>query len=115
MHSRTVLLAGMLGASCLTAACWETAPTSPSSVAERPPQPPTPPAPPSTSSCDSTKAEWAIGQRASDELLERARVAAGAGSARFLRPNQPITMEYLGSRLNLGLDARDVVYSVVCG
>ena len=62
-----------------------------------------------------TKAQWAVGQPASDELLERARVAADAGSARFLRPNQPVTMEYLGSRLNLGLDARDVVYSVVCG
>jgi hypothetical protein len=48
-------------------------------------------------------------------LLERARVDAGAASARFLRPNDPITTEYSGSRLNLGLDARDIVRSVVCG
>ena len=27
----------------------------------------------------------------------------------------PITTEYLGSRLNLGLDAQDVVRVVVCG
>jgi hypothetical protein len=48
-------------------------------------------------------------------VLERARVSAGAESARFLRPNQPVTMEFLRSRLNLGLDARDIVRSVVCG
>jgi Peptidase inhibitor I78 family len=48
-------------------------------------------------------------------VLERARVTARAASARVLRPDEPITMEYSGSRLNLGLDARDVVRTVVCG
>lgn len=60
-------------------------------------------------------AQWAIGEAKSDALLERARVAAGAGSARFLRPNEPVTLEYVGSRLNLGLDLRDLVRTVVCG
>jgi hypothetical protein len=59
--------------------------------------------------------QWTIGEPASSELLEHARLAAGAASARFLRPNQAITMEYLGSRLNLGLDERDIVRSAVCG
>jgi Peptidase inhibitor I78 family len=124
MHWRIVLLATVLAAGCLTSACRETTPTSPGTVAEgdssqrsRPtPPPPNPPAPPSTpANCDATKAQWAIGERASNDLLERARVAAGAGSARFLRPDEPVTMEYLGSRLNLGLDAQDIVRAVVCG
>lgn len=129
MYRRTILFASVLAAVWLTSACREGTPTSPDSASEdgssqqpgqvpspRPPQPPSPPAPPSESGrCDAAKAQWAVGQPASGELLERARIAAGAGSARFLRPNQPITMEYLGSRLNLGLDARDVVHAVVCG
>jgi hypothetical protein len=66
-------------------------------------------------SCDAGKAQWAIGQRATDELLEQARAAAGARTARFLRPDQPITREYFGWRLNLGLNEHDVVRSVNCG
>src|SRR5437667_277641 len=82
----------------------------PSTPVLLPPQSPT-----SSASCDVTKAQWAIGEPASDELLERARVAAGASSTRLIRPNQPITLEYRGSRLNLWLDARDIVTAVLCG
>jgi hypothetical protein len=57
----------------------------------------------------------AIGQRATPALLERARVAATASTARFIRPNEAITMEYNGSRLNLYLNERDVVRGVICG
>ena len=66
-------------------------------------------------SCDATRVHWAIGQRATDELLERARVAARARAARFLRPNQPVTLEYFGWRLNLTLDEQEVVRSANCG
>lgn len=126
MHWRKLILPGVLAASCFMNACRETTPAAPTPLAEHgqsgnissPPAsaPPISPAPPVTSgSCDGAKAQWAVGHAASDELLERARVSAGADSARFLRPNQPVTLEFLGGRLNLGLDARDVVRSVVCG
>ncbi|MBI2222503.1 MAG: proteinase inhibitor I78 [Acidobacteria bacterium] len=129
MHCRTVLLASVLAASYLTGACREATPSSPSPLTEGGPSQqeasqsgpiPSPPSPnpadpPATGGCDDRKAQWAVAQPASDELLERARVAAGAAAARFLRPDQPVTMEYLGSRLNLTLDARDVVRSVTCG
>jgi hypothetical protein len=49
------------------------------------------------------------------ELLERARDAAQANVARFIRPNEPVTLEFSPARLNLGLDARDIVTSVTCG
>ena len=65
--------------------------------------------------CAELPAQWAIGQPASARLLERARVDAGAKLARFIRPNQPITMDYSRVRLNLYLNANDVVEFVVCG
>jgi hypothetical protein len=70
---------------------------------------------PATGSCVATEAQWAIGQQRSADLLERARVAANASVARFLVPNQAITMEYLDSRLNLELDERNLVRGVRCG
>jgi hypothetical protein len=101
MHRRTLFLATVLAAGCVTSSCRETTPVSPT--------------PPLSVTCDASAAKWAIGEPASDDLLERARVAAGARLARFLRPNQPITLEYLGWRLNLGLDTEDIVKGVVCG
>jgi hypothetical protein len=100
--------------------------TSPSSI-ERPiengasapsPRPPTsvpPVVAPGAEACDASRAADAVGSPATAEVLERARVAAGASVARFLRPNEIVTMEYLGSRLNLGLDKGNVVTSVRCG
>jgi hypothetical protein len=70
---------------------------------------------PAADACDHSRAEWAIGQHATDALLEKARQAAGARTARFLKPGQSITMEYLASRLNLELDQKDVVRTVRCG
>jgi hypothetical protein len=78
---------------------------------------PTVPSPPSSpsSSCSAANAQFAIGNPASDDLLERARVAAQAASARFLRPNDRVTMEFLASRLNLNLSKQGIVYSAYCG
>jgi len=84
-------------------------------ASNRPPAPDRPPSPPASGTCVATNAQSAIGQRASQQLLEQARVAATASTARFIRPNEPITTEYLGSRLNLQLDLQDVVRAVSCG
>jgi hypothetical protein len=65
--------------------------------------------------CDATKVQWAVGQRASEDLLRRAQTAAGAKVARFVRPDQAITREYLGTRLNLALNEQDVVRGATCG
>ena len=99
-------LAAVLAAAWLTCGCSSHADmvTSPSSGA-----------PPASGTCDADKARFAVGLPASDDLLERARVAAGATTARFLRPNQPITTEYFGWRLNLGLNDQNVIRAVNCG
>ena len=113
MDLRTGLIT-ILITSGLTVACASRteAPTAPTDVDRNTPTAP-PPAP--SESCDATKAQFALGERASQELLDRARVAAGAGAARFIRPNEPITLEFSPARLNLNLNTKDVVQSVYCG
>jgi hypothetical protein len=83
--------------------------------ATRPPQPPGPQPPPSTGTCVAELAQWAVGRAGSASILERARVDAMASIARFIRPNEAVTMEYSPGRLNLYLDGRGIVHAVVCG
>jgi len=83
--------------------------------ATRSPQAPGPEPPPATGTCVADQALFVVGQKASAALLERARVAATASIARFIRPNEAITLEYSGARLNLYLNERDVVQGVTCG
>jgi hypothetical protein len=113
------LLTSVFMAALLTGACGGHEPsTSPPLVAPSDPRgsvPPPQPTPPSSGTCDAAKAQWAVAQPASNDLLERARIAAKASIARFIRPNEPITMEFSPARLNLGLDKHDVVASVTCG
>ena len=99
MRSRPVGFVAVIFAACLSAACGDTptgptAPTPPATEsqgsrdpgtahpptdpADRPTTPVPPPPAPDRSSCDERNVEWAIGQPATSELLERARVAAGA-------------------------------------
>jgi uncharacterized lipoprotein YajG len=67
------------------------------------------------SRCEAKAAEFAIGKQASPELLEQARTRAGAQNARFLQPNDMVTLEYRSDRLNLNTDANRVVVRVNCG
>jgi hypothetical protein len=67
------------------------------------------------SRCEATAAEFAIGKKASPELLEQARNKAGAQNARFLKPNDMITLEYRSDRLNLNTDNNLVITRVNCG
>ena len=82
---------------------------------ERDPHTPVPPSPPpDTEGCRHSKAQWAVGERATQDLLERARLDAGARTARFLRLNQPVTLEYQSWRLNVVVTDENVVHSVIC-
>ena len=127
---RAALLSGVLIGGVLAGGCGgkpdapdAPIPTSPSGPdasepnqgSVRPPQPPRPDPPPVAGTCDESRARWAIGRPATSDLLERARLDAGAQVARFIRPNQPITMEYASGRVNLYLTAQGVVQFVVCG
>jgi hypothetical protein len=118
-----VVVLGLSAIGCAGGAAERLAPTAPSldqnagsSAGDtRPPQPPGPNPPPATGTCVAEQAQWTVGKPASATLLERARVDATASIARFIRPNEAITLEYSGARLNLYLNEREVVHGVVCG
>lgn len=65
--------------------------------------------------CDAKAAEFALGKKASPELLEQARTRSGSQSARVLKPNDMMTLEYRSDRLNLNTDANLVITRVDCG
>ena len=67
------------------------------------------------SRCEAKAAEFTLGKAASAELLEQARTRAGAQNARFLSPNDMVTLEYRSDRLNLHTDAGRIVTRVNCG
>lgn len=68
-----------------------------------------------TERCDATRVQSFVGQTATTELMERARADAGAATARTLKPDQMVTLEYLEGRLNLRVDESNVVTSIDCG
>jgi hypothetical protein len=121
--SASVVVVGLLSIGCAGGSDRRSPPTSPSvdqnanssDSATRPPQPPSPEPPPAAGTCIAEQAQWAVGRAESATLLERARVDATASIARFIRPNEAITMEYAAGRLNLYLNERGVVHAVVCG
>ena len=65
--------------------------------------------------CDAKAADFAIGQKASSELLEQARKKAGAQEARILLPSDIMTLEYRSDRLNLNADNNAIIMRVNCG
>lgn len=73
------------------------------------------PGPSAVSRCDAAAAQGAVGNEATPALVEKARHDAGAETVRVLKPNQPVTLEFLEARLNVHVDANNVVARVTCG
>ena len=65
--------------------------------------------------CDAAGGQFAIGQQASAALLAQAKSKAGAQEARFVGPNEMVTLEYRSTRVNLNTDAAGKVMRVSCG
>ena len=72
-------------------------------------------APATATTCDDSQAQWAIGKKVSDADVAQARKDSGAESARTLKPDQAVTMEFNANRLNLDLDETGVVTAIRCG
>ena len=65
--------------------------------------------------CDAKAAQAYIGKTASAEVMAQAKAAAGASHVRTLKPGQMVTMEFSAGRLNLDVDANNVITSARCG
>lgn len=100
-----------------TADCVEGTPTGSRLNARcRPSQSDRTPMPTPTASCNPDAAKpRAVGQMATAAIVEQARIDAGARTARVLKPGQMVTMEYAEGRLNIDVDARNVITNLRCG
>lgn len=65
--------------------------------------------------CSSQAAQFAVGQQASQALLEQARVKSGSLMARVLGPHDAVTMDYRSERLNLNADETGKIVRATCG
>src|SRR5829696_7423557 len=72
-------------------------------------------APSGAFACNQAKAQFAVGDRYSAEIAERARHAAGARIVRKVEPGGAYTTELRADRLNLEVDGSDIVREVSCG
>lgn len=70
---------------------------------------------PAAQACNADAASDAVGKAATPDVVEQARRASGAAVARVLHPGEVVTMEYRADRLNLEVDAGNVVVAVRCG
>ncbi|MDH6593171.1 putative lipoprotein YajG [Variovorax sp. TBS-050B] len=104
MKTQSLLLAA--SGVILLSACAAPAPA-PAPAPAAPPEP--------VFQCNADGARFAVGQQLSPQLEAAARVRAGAGTVRALKPGEAVTMELNGGRLNLDVDARGRVTDVRCG
>ena len=56
-----------------------------------------------------------MGRAQTAPLVEEIRQKSGAHIARILRPNQPVTLEYLADRVSVTVDADNRITAVRCG
>jgi hypothetical protein len=73
------------------------------------------PAPYPVERCSASAASWAINERASPRVIERATYDSGARSARVIRPGEAVTMEFRGDRLSIYPDGVGRIRDVRCG
>ncbi|MDQ0571886.1 putative lipoprotein YajG [Variovorax paradoxus] len=106
---KTQSLLFIVAGAVLTTACATQGSTSTSAPAAAVP------APEPVFQCNADGARFAVGQPLSPQLEAAARVRAGAGTVRALKPGEAVTMELNGGRLNLDVDARGRVTDVRCG
>ena len=102
-------------AACATPAAPPASDPLPPATAEAPPMSdPNPPMPTDPCGAETAKPN-AIGQVATAEVVERARIEANAEIARVLKPGMMVTMEFRAGRLNIDVDEANVITNVRCG
>ncbi|MEO5565945.1 MAG: I78 family peptidase inhibitor [Luteimonas sp.] len=79
------------------------------------PLPATQPPPSAYSQCVAEPATWALGKAATNDVVERIRVDTHSQTARVLRPDQAVTLEFLGERVNVRVNKRNAITGVSCG
>ncbi|WP_159016871.1 I78 family peptidase inhibitor [Cognatiluteimonas profundi] len=73
------------------------------------------PMPPSRMTCNADAAQWAIGQQATTDIVERIRSDSRSRVVRMLHPGQMVTMEFSAERVDIRVDGNNGILAVTCG
>lgn len=65
--------------------------------------------------CKADAVQWAVGQAGEQATLGRIWRESGAGLLRPIGPGQAVTRDFRADRVNVELDAKNVVTRVTCG
>lgn len=76
---------------------------------------PAPGSPALRGTCDQEAADKLIGKPGTEALAKEAQKLTKAQSVRWMRPGQPVTMDYSPGRLNIDLDFNGIVAGFSCG
>jgi len=65
--------------------------------------------------CQTEPVQWAVGQPAEQATMARVWRESGAGLIRPIGPKQAVTRDYRPDRVNVELDAANVITRISCG
>jgi len=65
--------------------------------------------------CDLERVRGLVGEPATAATGKRAQELSGAAMLRWIRPGEPVTSEYMTSRLTIDVDARGRIRGFRCG
>lgn len=65
--------------------------------------------------CNADPVQWAVGQAGDQATMGRVWRESGAGLIRPIGPNQAVTMDYRGDRVNVHLDKDNKIIRITCG
>lgn len=65
--------------------------------------------------CQAEPVQWAVGQPAEQATMARIWRESGAGLIRPIGPKQAVTRDYRPDRVNVELDAANVITRINCG
>jgi len=65
--------------------------------------------------CDASKVQSTIGKTATQDVIDRAVADSTSGAVRVIKPGQAVTMDFSESRLDLEVDAGNVITKASCG
>lgn len=65
--------------------------------------------------CNADRVQPLVGREATAELVTRAQERAGARNTRVIKPGDAVTMDFRSDRLNLDVDASNIITAARCG
>ena len=70
---------------------------------------------PAAMTCDAAKAQSAIGQVATQAVVDKVVADSGARNARVIKPGMAVTMDFREDRVGINVDAENKITSITCG